>query len=69
MQRDRGMRRAFRDASSAWIAGQPFAVVVDYSHTDDALRNAIVGGARAESEPRSSRCSGVAATATARSVR
>ena len=31
----------FRAASSASTQGQPFLVVVDYAHTDDALRNAI----------------------------
>ena len=30
-----------RAASSAWTKGQPFLVVVDYAHTDDALRNVI----------------------------
>ncbi len=32
--------------------GQPFLVVVDYAHTDDALRNLICHGARAESRRR-----------------
>ncbi len=35
----RGNRAASPDASSAWTKAQPFAVVVDYAHTDDALKN------------------------------
>ena len=32
--------------------GQPFMVVVDYAHTDDALRNVISSRARHEAETR-----------------
>ena len=48
--------------------GQPFAVVVDYAHTDDALRN-VIAVARGLTRSASSPCSAAAATATAPSVR
>ena len=49
--------------------GQPFLVVVDYAHTDDALRNVIQVGSRAGGRrAASSRCSAAAATAIAPSA-
>ena len=48
--------------------GQPFLVIVDYSHTDDALRNAIAA-ARSLEPARVITCLAAAATATAPSVR
>ena len=32
--------------SNRWTAGQPFSVVVDYAHTDDALRNLLEAARR-----------------------
>ena len=50
--------------------GQPFLVVVDYAHTDDALRNLLGHRARTASRrAASSRFSVAAATAIAPSVR
>ena len=49
--------------------GQPFLVIVDYAHTDDALRNVILTARDVEAAAASSRCSVAAATATAPSGR
>ena len=49
--------------------GQPFTVVVDYAHTDDALRNVISVGSRDEAPKRSDHAiSDVVVTGTAQSV-
>ena len=49
--------------------GQPFLVVVDYAHTDDALRNLIATARDLNPTARSSRFLARAATATAQSAR
>ena len=66
--RHRRLPRRCRGASSAVDEGQPFLVVVDYAHTDDALRNTIAV-ARGLDPNASSRYSDAAATATAPSAR
>ena len=68
----RGHRVPARACPGAWsasIAGQDFTVLVDYAHTDDALKNLLETVRELQAAARRSRSSAAAATATAPSGR
>ena len=67
--RHRAPRRAFPGRFEAVDEGQPFAVLVDYAHTPDALANVLAAAREITARAARSASSGAAATATAGSGR